>query len=207
MSAPKDAFPLTWPAGWPRTPPQQRTRARFHRGGGIGGGASRLEVGDGTRRVLGELYTFGIPAPRVLISSNLKLRLDGLPYSSQATAHLDPGVAVYWSDRGNGRCMAIDRYDRIADNLAAIAATIEAMRAIERHGGAEILDRAFTGFAALAAPEQWFQVLGVSSDATRSDIDAAYRRLAAKHHPDRGGDADIMARVNRARDQGMEQGE
>ena len=38
--------------------------------------------------------------------------------------------------------MAIDAYTRTADNLAAVAATLEAMRAIERHGGAQILERA-----------------------------------------------------------------
>ncbi|EQD57691.1 heat shock protein DnaJ [mine drainage metagenome] len=77
------------------------------------------------------------------------------------------------------------------------------MRAIERHGGAEILDRAFTGFVALPAPEQWWQVLGVAENATGGEIDAAYRRLAALHHPDRGGDSAQMARINAARDQGL----
>lgn len=78
------------------------------------------------------------------------------------------------------------------------------MRAIERHGGAEILDRAFTGFVALPAPEQWFTILGVSANATRTEIDTAYRRLAATHHPDRGGDGQAMARINAARDEGLE---
>jgi len=101
--------------------------------------------------------------------------------------------------------MAIDRYDRVADNLAAIAATLEALRGIERHGGGMILDRAFTGFKALPAPEQWFQVLGVSAHASRSDIDAAYRKLASVHHPDKpGGDHETIARINAARDQGLE---
>ena len=58
--------------------------------------------------------------------------------------------------------------------------------------------------AALPAPEQWFQVLGVASTATCAEIDAAYRALAMKHHPDRGGDAREMARINIARDRGYE---
>jgi DnaJ-domain-containing protein 1 len=103
------------------------------------------------------------------------------------------------------RCIAIDRYVRLPDNLAAIAATLEAMRAIERHGGAEILDRAFTGFTALPSPEQWFQVLKVPATATREQINDAYRRLAMEHHPDRGGSADQMARINQARDDGFGQ--
>jgi hypothetical protein len=52
---------------------------------------------------------------------------------------------------GESQCMAIDIYTRIADNLAAVAATIDAMRAIERHGGAQILKRAWMGLKALPA--------------------------------------------------------
>lgn len=93
----------------------------------------------------------------------------------------------------------------MATRLAAIAATLEAMRAIERHGGAEILDRAFTGFTALPSPEQWFQVLAVAAVATREEIEEAYRREAMKHHPDRGGDSAQMARINQARVEGLQQ--
>jgi curved DNA-binding protein CbpA len=32
------------------------------------------------------------------------------------------------------------------------------------------------------------------------EIDKAYRQLASKHHPDKGGDPSEMARINRARD-------
>jgi hypothetical protein len=77
------------------------------------------------------------------------------------------------------------------------------MRSIERHGGAFILDRAFAGFKALAAPEQWFQVLGVSAHAGRAELEAAHARLAMQYHPDRGGDAHTMARINVARDEGL----
>src|SRR6185437_2928884 len=101
----------------------------------------------------------------------------------------DPGVAVYWREGKNTRCMAIDRYSRVPDNLAAIAATLDAMRAIERHGGAEILDRAFTGFVALPAPEQWFTILGVSANATAEEIKLAHRRLIAAHPEFRTGGA------------------
>jgi len=197
MSEAIQAFPLQWPAGWRRTPAHQRSSAKFrHRD-------SRVDVGGGASRVYRELAAMGIPEHRIIVSSDLRLRLDGRPYSSQTTGQLDPGVAVYWQDGQQQRCMAIDRYDRIADNLAAVAATIEAMRAIERHGGALILDRAFQGFTALPAPEQWFTILGVAATATREQIEAAYRPLAMKHHPDRGGDPKEMARINAARDEGL----
>lgn len=37
--------------------------------------------------------------------------------------------------------------------------------------------------------------LGVPGDATAGDITAAYRRLAMKHHPDRGGSEEAFKRV------------
>lgn len=202
------AYPLCWPAGWRRTPPGRRTGAKFGVGSsgmrdGVWRGKQRLEVGDGVDRVRGELKRMGVNLSTVIISSELRLRDDGLPYARQATSHIDPGVAVYWQDGKHQRCMAVDMYDRVADNLGAIAATIEAMRAIERHGGATILDRAFMGFLALPAPAAQdlpHEVLGVAENATRGEIEYAYKRLAAQAHPDRGGSTEAMTRINTARD-------
>lgn len=213
MDKPTEAYPLAWPMGWKRTPEHERSRAKFGKKTFVDRGRNaegqqmgwhtkgQLSIGQGTERVLGVLDQMGFNKS-VVISSNLELRNDGLPRSGQRAPD-DPGVAVYWGNGKQSRCIAVDRYDRVADNLAAIAATLEAMRAIERHGGAAILDRAFTGFVALPAPEQWFTILGVSAHASRDEIEDAYRKLAMKHHPDRGGNAGEMARINSARDDGM----
>lgn len=197
MTDPIQSYPLQWPPGWRRTEGYRRKAASFSKYG------NRLSVIDGVERVLEELERLRIGRNDVVISTNVRTRLDGLPRSDQAEPS-DPGAAVYWRKGKLTRSMAIDRYHRVADNLAAIAATLEAMRAIERHGGAEILDRAFTGFVALPAPEQPFQVLGVGANATRVEVDEAYRRLAAKHHPDKGGTDAEMARINAARDDMLE---
>jgi hypothetical protein len=151
-----------------------------------------------------------VPDWNVIISSNVAVRRDGLPYSNQREPG-DSGVAVYFRSRtskpSEEKCIAVDRYDRVADNLAAIAATIDAMRAIERHGGAEILERAFTGFTALPPPmsagRPWWQVLRISengepSGVTIQDAEEQYRKLAREYHPDMGGDADKMAELNDA---------
>ncbi len=208
MSIP--AFPLAWPVGWKRTPAGARTRAKFGKQTTTShtysdgsrttwNGKRAVSIAEAVSRVRGELARMGIDDDDLVISSNLQLRLDGLPRGAQREPE-DPGVAVYWSDRhrrGNPpRCMAIDRYDRVADNLAAVAATLEAMRAIERHGGAEILERAFTGFAALhgAARESWATVLDAA------DPLGSYRRLRSQHHPDNGGDREQFERVQRAWD-------
>lgn len=198
------AFPLQWPDGWRRIASIDRSRARFGQrnasaAGSWGSRAQPLSIAQATQRVREELQRMGVQADDLVISTNLTLRLDGLPRSGQAEPD-DPGAAVYWRVAEVKRCMAIDRYDRVADNLAAIAATLDAMRAIERHGGAEILNRAFTGFAALPdqSSESWWIVLGVARDAARTDVDAAYRHLRSQHHPDRGGDAGQFQRAQRA---------
>jgi DnaJ-domain-containing protein 1 len=43
-------------------------------------------------------------------------------------------------------------------------------------------------------------ILGVGASATRAEIDAAYRRLMLRAHPDRGGTTGLAARLNEARD-------
>lgn len=194
------AYPLQWPSGWRRTVTRERTDAKFMHAG------ARLTIAVGADRVYRQLNQFGVGESTVVISSDLRTRLDGRPYSDQGITGIDPGVAVYWRDRGTQRCMAVDRYIRIADNLGAVAATIEAMRAIERHGGAMILDRAFMGFAALPAPVAWWEILRLTGpNVSREQIERAHRRLAADHHPDLpGGNNDLMADINRARDIGLE---
>lgn len=211
MNKPTEAYPLSWPSGWKRLKSWERSRAKFGKQKFVDRGRNAegqqlgwhtkgsLTIAEGTERVLHVLDQMGFNSS-VIISSDLALRNDGLPRSNQRGPD-DPGVAVYWGQGQKARCIAMDRYDRAADNLAAIAATLEAMRAIERHGGAAILDRAFTGFTALPAPEQPWQVLGLeTSRPTREQIEDAHRRLAMKHHPDRGGDTNEMARINTARD-------
>jgi hypothetical protein len=167
-------------------------------------GKKRLGVMDALERVLGELQRMGVGRDDVIISTNIPVRLDGLPRSDRGEPG-DPGVAVYWQKRGQQmRTMAIDRYNRVADNLAAIAATLEAMRAIERHGGAAILDRAFTGFAALPehASSTWREVLGIHSGqpVNLDTIEERFRALVKVHHPDQGGDRKKFEQIIAARE-------
>lgn len=148
-----DSYPLSWPSAWPRTPASSRKTGRFARRERVFDGSSArritdLSIAEGTRRVLRELGLFGMR--NVIVSTNVESRRDGLPRSDRR-APVDPGVAVYWTDPSGKQqqVMAIDIYDTVAANLAAVAATIDAMRAIERHGGAQVLNRAFSGFKAL----------------------------------------------------------
>lgn len=182
------AYPLSWPEGWKRTPPHRKTHGHFKTYG------DRINNEKGTRRVIEELQRISVKVDDVLISTNLKLNLSGYPRGDQGEPS-DGGVAVYWrkNEKAPMKVIAIDRYHRVADNLAAIAATLEAMRAIERHGGAEILERTFQGFTALPqrASSTWRAVLGFleGQPVTLEDVKSKFRQLAQLHHPDYGGDA------------------
>lgn len=111
MAEPIPAFPLSWPAGWPRA--NSREHAKFSkktRGQQSYAFTADLSVADGVRRVLGELGRMSIRADDIVISTNVKPRLDGWPSSSEANPS-DPGAAVYWLTRKREtRVMAIDRY-------------------------------------------------------------------------------------------------
>ncbi len=208
-----NAYPLEWPLGWKRIAEHERTAANFGKAGRYENNGDQrrwiskrnLTNAEAVGRVRETLGRMRIDNDDLVVSSNLALRLDGWPRDGQREPD-DPGVAVYWRiGTGEMRCMAIDRYDRVADNLAAIAATLEAMRAIERHGGAAILDRAFTGFTALPPPmvaeSPWYTVLDVEPNDKHETVKEVYRWLRSEHHPDRGGDAEQFNRVQKAWDQ------
>jgi hypothetical protein len=46
--------------------------------------------------------------------------------------------------------------------------------------------------------KDYYAVLGVDKDASRVEIDRSYKRLASKHHPDRGGSEERMKMLNEA---------
>lgn len=205
MSA--QAYPLQWPKGRPRRSPASRRRARFSVSEWYANSASNsrykrqkgISVAEAVKRVIEEADRIGARGP--VISSNIELRLDGLPRSGQREPQ-DPGVCAYFDLAGKPRAMPCDTYDTVAGNIAAIAAHIEATRAIERHGVATVAEM-FEGFAALPPPKSCWDILGVPRGAGRDAIDAAFRSKAKTAHPDLGGSAAAMAEINAAREQAL----
>ena len=46
--------------------------------------------------------------------------------------------------------------------------------------------------------KDYYAILGVDKDARQPELDRSYRRLASKHHPDRGGNEEQMKLLNEA---------
>ena len=208
-------YPLSWPTGWPRTPAGKRARARFSKGErkyySSGNGSyidtSPLTVPQGLRRLKDELDR--LRAKDVIVSTNVELNSYGEPRGGRRDPD-DPGVAVYFKMSGKPRVLACDNWDRTADNLAAVAAHIDALRRIDRYG-VGTLDQAFAGYDALPPPSTsnrppWRKTLGLEGQitVTSADINSAYREAAREAHPDvPGGSHEAMALLNQARDQAL----
>lgn len=200
------AYPLQWPIGWPRHP--SPARAAFHRFA-VGGRRSNT-VGEGRDQLLRELRLLG--ATDVLISTNVRnTRRDGhIP--SDAANPKDPGAAVYFRLVGKPRVLACDGWDRLADNLVAMAKDVEAQRGRIRWRVGS-LEQAFAGYAkALAgmeAKKPWWQVLGFTVTPVGrmpvSLMEAKYLELMQRHHPDKGGNPNQAAEINAAWQEGREE--
>ena len=182
------AYPLVWPDAFPRA--TRREAGQFKTGL-----PAALENVQRSLRLFGS--DSGRAVSNVVLSSNVSLG---------QSEPADPGIAVWFTWDGDQRCIAVDRYASPAANLQAIHHIIEARRVELRHGTLALVRASMRGFQALPAPGStpWWQVLGVSETATIPAIEAAYRALAQKRHPDRpGGSHDLMADLNRAKAEGL----
>jgi hypothetical protein len=183
-------YPLEWPLGKPRAAARKASHFKA-----LGFGRARDDL-------FAELKRFG--AQRVVLSTNVPLRLDGIPYANMAQPH-DPGAAVYF-ELGSGTrvryyAIACDAYRKVEENLRALVHTLDAMRTIERHGSSQMLEQAMSGFAALPpanAMGTWWRILGFDDRPTLDEAKIRYRELVTKHHPDRGGSEAMMVALNEA---------
>jgi hypothetical protein len=182
------AFPLTWPADFPRTKIPGKSQFKTSLAGAL-------------KNVEQSLGAFsndsGKKIERLVISSNVTLG---------AQNPQDPGVAVWFFWDGLEVCIPVDRYARVEENLQAIHHIIEARRTELRHGGIAIVRATFTGFKALPAPKgsDWRTVMGYAAGA-KPDLErlkVTYRELAQRAHPDKpGGSTERMTELNAAYDQ------
>lgn len=155
-----EAFPLQWPLGQPRA--ERKQHSNF-----------KTSLAQSRDAFFNELRLMGARLP--VLSSNMELRQDGLPYANQKQPE-DTGVAVYFEYKGNQVCFACDRWHKVEDNVQAIRKTVEALRGIARWGTGDMVDSAFRGFEALPAPSNdWWVKLGVSQNASPEQIRSAFK--------------------------------
>ena len=181
------AFPIQWPHGQTRS--KKRVNSNF-----------KVNPAQAYDEMIGELARF--KASHVVVSTNIPLRRDGSPYRDGLSESLeDPGVAVYFRRGKQLVSLCCDTYRRPWENMRAVGKSVEAFRAMERYGAHQILNQAFTGFAALPPPDDaekpWHVVLGCSQTATRSEIMDAWK-AKVRHAPE-----DERLPFNVARDHGL----
>lgn len=176
------AYPLAWPDAWPRTTSRSKSQFKTSLEGAIKNVESSLKMfaNDSGKKIEG-----------LMVSSNFQL---------MSRNPADPGVAVYFTWDGLSTCIAVDRYQKIEENLQAIHHCIEAERTKLRHGGINLVRAAFRGYAALPPQRgsNWWDVLECRQDMTLETIEKQYKRIAADHHPDKGGDPAKMSAINAA---------
>lgn len=193
MAQKRDPYPLQWPDGWERT--INRSIPKFS-------AENFARIRD---RVIRSLRKRG---SNVVITSDLPTRGDGLPYADARCK--DPGVAVWWVEKGKEMVVACDRWRLLPYNLSAIDRTLEALRGIDRWGAATLVDKAFSGFAALPPPggtsegsdvvmapamPSWREVFDVATNLSdvlsKADIfnlvKGRYRSMIDRVHPDKAG--------------------
>lgn len=164
-----------------------------------------------------------VNATNVVIEAGYKpdqVRADGWPYSNAKPEH--SGVRV--SFLKGGKLPLAFRYNgwkAVEMNVYMIALTLERLRAVERYGCTQS-GQQYKGWAQLppganegrapipaeefASVEDAMRFLSRVADGEVHttlpvDLDLVYKAAARKAHPDRrGGDSELMSKVNRARD-------
>ena len=186
------SYPLYWPEEWPRTPFNRKKRSRYD-----------VTYQKASTEALQSLKRMGVS--QWALSSNLRVQRN-LPPTEGAAAREDPGVALWWIDplRRETRVIACDMYPQVRDNVRAMGLALEGLRAIERSGATQILERTMQTFASkgLPAPKpEWVYVLGlVDWPQSAGHVEDAFRMRSKVAHPDAGGSHELFIELQTARD-------
>jgi hypothetical protein len=183
-----EAYPLYWPATLIRNNKQVKSQLKTSLAGAL-------------KNVRESLIRFGndsaAPITDIIISSNVTLGHE---------KPKDAGVAIWFKWENEQRCIAVDRYIHVEDNLQAIHHIIEARRTELRHGGLHIARQTFIGFKALsekASTKTCWEILGIPAGSKEEAIKKAYREKGMILHPDKGGSNDQFNELKEAYEQAL----
>ena len=184
---------------WPGPLTAKRKRSQFRAG-----------YADTLRHLRNELRM--IKAKDVILLMAIRerdLRLDGRPRADAKPDH--PGCILTFVAKHGPMQMAVDRYERFEENLRAIAFSLEALRAVDRHGCTRNGEQ-YRGWLALPAPDAGpttveearqlvIELIGppVMWDDPEC-VQSAFREAAKLAHPDGGGSEDCFKRLMMAKE-------
>ena len=138
------------------------------------------------------------------------IRNDGWPRSGAKVEH--PAVVLHFTSKGNSLNFPSDAHDSYEHNLYAVALTLEALRAVDRHGVSQGTEQ-YTGFAQLHAPGESASLAWAAETvnklsqysttvermiANEGDYRNAFRAAARIVHPDVGGKREDFDELIRA---------
>jgi hypothetical protein len=166
-------YPLAWPPGRVRTPPDRREKGRY---------SLRL-FSQAMATIEAEIARWQRP--------RRDARLVDWQLSSwhvgRSQLHADPGAALWFTLAGKDitggaslMVLACDRFQELPQNVRALSLTMERLRLVDEVG-AYTLVAAVEGAKALPPPADargWHEILGVAESAPLVVAEAAYRALA-----------------------------
>lgn len=180
--------PLAWPENEPRTPGMERQ----------GKSLFLTPISRTLDQLERELLRFG--------ATDIVLSID-TPFRGKIA---DTAAALFFSLPGP-RAISItcDMFLKQDDNVRGLYKIVESMRTIERFGGSNVSQKAFSGFAALPPPKDCWKTLGISKGIgaglspklKREFVMEAFRDRAREGHA-AGAD---MAALTEARDEALKQ--
>lgn len=176
------AYPLAWPQSFRRTTSRKTSQFKATLNGAM----------DNVENSLKRLSNAsGQKVTDIVFSTN---------YSLSERNPKDPGCAVYFNWNGISTCIAVDIYSKLEGNIQAIHHCIEAELTKLRHGGVQLVEAAFRGYAMLPPPSaDWRKILKAGANPDIEDVEASYKQLSKKFHPDsQTGSHEKMAELNDA---------
>ena len=203
-------YPLEWPASKPRTSQADKRVGNYSKGGDrnrrdITMAEAQTRVFDAIDKFTMRGHNYVINPDDCRLKTMFELRQDGMMRRGQRTPPDVGAVCTFtMTDTGAELLLAIDKYTKIEQNIAAIAACIDSLRQLWRADAGTFLAAA-SGLNALPAPSviaipNWRSVLGFQqyAEPTLDEVKRAYRVASKVAHPDNGGNDNTQAALNAA---------
>lgn len=160
----------------------------------------------------GKNLVLGVDVPEAdfKLNGELRARAKAATPAVEVAFESKHGPLIYRCDRYNGTPWG-NKMELWQHNVRAIALGLEALRAVDRYGITHTAEQ-YAGFKAIGsgqssgfpsaeAAKEWLfseEATGIAGGLGLT-IQTAYRHAVKTHHPDRGGDPAMWAKVDAAR--------